>query len=154
MFRCKIINLFFIIFPIKVWQDFLIGHHIQKCPACQSHLASLEETKPFLVQESEIENLESLWPAIKSGLSEGKRKERLFFRPRLKWAAGVAGLLIAILAGIWLYSVFSPEKISPKQPLINRFQINYIRVEKKPARAFLYSLPESKMVIVWAEKNI
>lgn len=154
MFRCKVINFFFIIFPLKIWQDFLLRHHIQKCVVCQNKMTSLDETKPLLIQESEIENLEDLWPAVKAGLSEGKRKERLFFRPRLGWAAGAVGFLVALVAGIWLFSIFTTDRGPSKEILIERFQINYIRVENKPAKAYLYSLHESKMIIVWAEKNI
>lgn len=154
MFRCKIINFFFIIFPLKIWQDFLLRHHIQKCVVCQNKMASMDETKPLLIQESEIEKLEVLWPAVRAGLSEGKRKERLFFRPRLGWAVGVVGFLVALIAGIWLYSIFTPDRRPSKEILIERFQINYIRVENKPARAYIFWPHDSKMIIVWAEKNI
>ena len=154
MFRCKMINFLFKIFPLKIWQDFLIRRHIQKCTVCQSEMANVEETKPFLIQESDVEGLEGLWPSVKARLSDGKRKERLSFWPRLRWAVGVAGVLVAFVVGIWLYSIFTSEKGPSEENLVEKFQINYINVENKPARAYIFWPYDSKMIIIWAEKNI
>jgi hypothetical protein len=42
---------------------------------------------------------------------------------------------------------------SRKSPdLAERFQINYIKIDNKPARAFLFQLQESNMIFIWAEK--
>jgi len=154
MFRCKMINFLFKIFPLKIWQDFLIRHHIQKCTVCQREMANVEEIKPFLTQESDVEGLEGLWPSIKARLGEEKRKERLSFWTRLRWATGVAGVLVAFVVGIWLYSIFSSEKGPSEENLVETFQINYINVGNKPARAYIFWPHDSKMIIIWAEKNI
>lgn len=154
MLRCKIIDFFFFIIPLKRWRDFLIRCHIQKCPACMNKVASVEETKSLLISEDEVGELLELWPAIKTELKEEKRKEKFPFRRRWKWAYGLASLLAAVVAVIWLYFAFTPDKGSSKETLVERFQINYIRIENKPARAYLFRPHDSKMIIVWAEKNI
>lgn len=153
MYRCKLTYFFFKIFPFKIWQGFLIRHHIQGCPFCQKELAATEEVKPFLIQESEVDVPESFWPAVKAELEKKEKKKRLIFRPRWRWATAAAGLAVVIALGVWLIFLVSPVKGPMKQRLVERFQINYIRIEDKPAKAYLYALKEPKMVFIWAEKN-
>jgi len=153
MFRCKIVDFFFFVLPLKIWRDFLIRHHIQKCPVCQSKMASPEDVKSLLIQGSVGGNLDGLWPAVKAKLSGERKKEKRFSWPRLRWIAGAACLLAAVIAGIWLYSLFIHEKSPSKEDLVERFQINYIRIENKPARAFLFQPHDSNMIIIWAERN-
>lgn len=158
MFRCKMIDFAIKAFPLKVWQDFLIRHHIQKCPACQTRLASVEEAKPFLIQEDEVGSTGSLWPAIKARLSEKRGEKRIVHlpRPRMQraWIVGIASLITAVVLGVWLYTILTPVKVPGDEDLVERFQINYIRVENKPAHAYVYWPQGIEMVIVWAEKTI
>jgi len=153
MLRCRIINLLFSIFPLKIWQGFLHQKHIQGCPVCQEKLASREETKSLLIQESEVGNLEDLWPKVKVQLTREKRKERLFRLPRWGLAVGAVGLLAAVLIGIWLYRPFALDKPSEEE-LAAGFQIKYIRVDNKPARTYIFQPQDSNMIIIWAEKDI
>lgn len=158
MFRCKVIDFLIKTFPLKVWQDFLIRHHIQKCPACQTQLASVEEAKPFLRQEDEVGSTDRLGFAIKARLREKRGEKRIVHlpRPRMRWAwtAGIAALITVAVLGVWLYTVLTPAKVPGDEDLVERFQINYIRVENKPARAYVYWPQGTEMVIVWAEKTI
>lgn len=153
MFRCRIIGFFFNVFPLKVWQSFLIRQHIQKCLNCQRELASIEEVRSLLIQKSEGESFEGEWLTIRAKLSEEKRKEKGLFRPRLRWIAGVAGLFAVVVIGIWIYFSYIPDKSPQEKDLAERFRINYIRVENKPAKTFLFCPHDSKMIIIWAEKN-
>ena len=153
MFRCKIINFLFLVFPIKPWQSFLIRHHIQKCHFCQAKLASGEEVKSFLIQEDEVGNLEGLWPAVREGFGKEKEKKRRVIKPRWKWAVGTACLVVAIAVAIWLYRPFTLDEVPSDENIVERFQINYIKVGEKPARAFLFQPQDSNMIIVWVEKD-
>jgi len=153
MLRCKLIDFLFLVFPIKVWRSFLIQRHIQKCPACHKKLANQEEIKSLSIQEVDVEDPEGFWSALKAKISEEERKEQRLFWPRLRWVAGAASLIVVIVAGIWLYLTFFQNKGPSEEGLIERFQINYIRVENKPAKAFLFQPYGSDMIIVWAEKN-
>ena len=158
MFRCKVIDFLIKAFPLKVWQDFLIHNHIQKCPVCQTQLASVEEIGPFLIQEDEIGSTERLGFAIKARLSEKRGEKRIVHRPRPRmrwaWPAVIAALIAAAVLGVWLYTVLTPGKGPGDEGLVERFQINYIRVENKPAHAFVYWPQGTEMIIVWAEKTI
>lgn len=154
MLRCKIVDFLFFIIPLKRWRDFLIRRHFQKCPVCQDKVASSEEVKSLLINEGKVGELLELWPAVEKELKEGKRKERFPMRRRLKWAYGAASLLAAAAAVIWLYFAITPDSGPSKETLVERFQINYIKIGNKPARAYLFRPHDSKMIIVWAEKNI
>ncbi len=158
MFRCKVIDFLIKTFPLKVWQDFLIRHHIQKCPVCQAQLASVEEAKPFLIQEDEVGSTDRLGFAIKARLSEKRGEKRIAHRPRPRmrwaWTAGIAALIAAAVLGVWLYTILTPVKVPGDEDLVERFQINYIRVENKPAHAYVYWPQGTEMIIVWAEKTI
>lgn len=153
MFQCKVINLFFTIFPLKAWQSLLIRHHIQSCLNCQNKLASIDEAKSLFLLEGDEGSLERQWLSIKGKLKDEKRKGKLTFRPRLRWIAGAAGFFAAIALGIWLYLSLTPDKSFQETNLAERFRINYIRVENKPAKTFLFRPHDSKMIIIWAEKN-
>lgn len=154
MFQCKVIDFLIKSFPLKIWQDFLIRHHIEKCPACQEKYASLEEANLFLIQESEVGDIEGLWPRIKPRLSEERIRMRGLPRPQFRWAwaSAAAGLVAALILGFWLYSIFTSKKALEEESLVERFQIKYIRVENKPAHAYVYWPQGTDMVIVWAEK--
>lgn len=154
MFRCRMIHFVFEIFPFRIWQGFLIRHHIEKCVSCQKEIASIEEAKPFLIQENEVENLDGVRPAIKRRTDQERKKVRHFLRLRPRWAAGVAAFVFTVIVGIWLISVILPKKGPLNEPAVERFQIDYIRVENKPARAYIFRPHDSKMVIIWAEKNM
>ncbi|MFQ6109717.1 MAG: hypothetical protein ACE5L7_09235 [Candidatus Aminicenantales bacterium] len=156
MLRCEIVDFLFKAFPLKVWQDFLIRRHIQKCPVCQAGLASAGEVRPFLIQEDEVGGEENFWLRIKTGLQKEKRRGRRFLQPRPRWVwmMRIAGLIAAVVLGVWLYSVFSSPERPAEEKEEARFKINYIRVENKPAQAYVYWPQGKNMIIVWAEKNM
>ena len=136
-----------------MWQDFLFRHHIQACPSCQRDLATVDETKPLLIQEEEMDVPEDLWLAIKAGLKEAEKKVRFLLHPGWKWATAAAGILVIIGLGLWVLFGGFPGKRPVGEHLVERFQIKYIRVEDKPAKTYLYTLNEPKIVFIWAEKN-
>jgi len=154
MFRCKAIKLFFFIIPSGRWRDLLIRRHIQKCPFCQIGLANVEEVKLFQVQEDEVGELEGLWPAVRARLSEVQREERRFKKRGLRWAFAAACLLLIAALGIWIYRGITFRKSPLENNWVERFKINYIRIEEKPASVFIFQPKDSDMVIVWAEKSI
>jgi len=152
MFRCRMVNFLFSIIPLRIGQDFLLRKHIRNCASCQENLASLEEIKSLLIQEAEVGDLEGLWPKVEVQLAKEERKEKVFCLPRWGWAVGAAGLLVAIILGVWLF--WSDYFGKPSEQLDRPFQIKYIRVHDKPARAYLFQPQDSNMIIIWAEENI
>jgi len=154
MIKCKLFNFLFSAFSLKVWQDFLIRYHFQNCRSCQEKIASSEEAKKIMVEEDQTGNLDSFWLKLKPELARAEKKERVHFRPWLKWAAAAALMTAAVAAVVWLYFLKATGENPSSQSPIRRFQINYLKVENKPASAFIFKPQDSAMIIVWAEKNI
>jgi len=153
MFRCKLIDFLFTVLPIKRWQGFLIRRHIQKCPVCLSRLADVKEVRPVLIQESELENLESMWPAVKARIDEGREEVRVPLGHRWKWVYAVAVLFVAVAVWLWLFSPFSPGRGPSEEPLAGQFQIDYIEIENEPAQAYIFHPQDSNTYFVWVEKK-
>jgi len=157
MLRCRLINLFYTILPLKIWRYFLIRGHIERCPFCQAELASREAAKSLMTTENEVSLDASLWPQVKAGLvsarSDRARETRLSAQKRWRWAAGAAGLLIVGLASFWLLRGYRIQDMANGGKVPDRFRINYINVEDKPAHAYLYQPSESDLIIVWVQKS-
>lgn len=153
MYRCKIIDFLFTFIPIKHWQGFLIRRHIQKCPSCLIKLADAEEVRPLLVQESELEGMEGLWPAVKAKLSESREEARIPLGRRWKWVYASAFSAVVLAGLIWLYFVFIPGKGPSEEPLAGQFQIEYIEIENEPAQAYVFRPHDSNTFFVWVEKK-
>jgi hypothetical protein len=150
MIKCKVINFLFSFIPLKRWQDFLLSHHIQRCPLCQKKMASLEEVRSLFIPEGDMESVPGLWPEVRMRLGEGKVKKSFGLR-RLAWIAGAAILLAAVAASVWLFII--PGRNASSERLVERFQINYIRVGSGPARAYVFKPYDSNMIFVWAERE-
>ncbi len=153
MYKCKIIDFLFTFIPIKHWQGFLIRRHIQKCPSCLIKLADAEEVRSLLVQESELEGMEGLWPAVKAKLSESREEARIPLGRQWKWVYASAFLALALAGLIWLYFVFIPGKGPSEEPLAGQFQIEYIEIENEPAQAYVFRPHDSNTFFVWVEKK-
>lgn len=153
MFRCKLIDFLFTVFPIKRWQGFLIRRHIQKCPACLSRLADVEEVRPLLIQESELGNMDRMWPAVKARIEERREEARVPLWRRWKWVYAAAVLFAAVSVWLWLFSPFSPGKSSSGEPLAGKFKIDYIEIENEPAQAYIFHPQDSNTYFVWVEKK-
>jgi len=152
MFKCKVINFLFFSIPLKHWQDFLIRRHLQRCPLCQKKLASAEEVRAMFVQEGESESIASLWPALRIKLGKEERAKVSFRRRRLAWMMGAAGLIAVVAAFLWLS--IGPGKVISNEGASERFQIHYLKVGSMPARTYLFKPYGSKMIFIWAEKEI
>jgi hypothetical protein len=153
MFRCKFIDFLFTVLPIKRWQGFLIRRHIRKCPVCLSRLADVKEVRPLLIQESELEDLEAMWSAIKARIDEEREEVRAPLWHRWKWVYAAAALFAAVAVWLWLFSPFSPGRDSSEGPLAGQFQIDYIEIGNEPAQAYIFHPQDSNTYFVWVEKK-
>ena len=154
MLRCKIIQFLLSIIPLKIWQDFLLHSHVYKCEACRGKLASLDEVKALLYQESDVENFREIWPAVRGGITDEKVERKGYFPFRLKWALTTASFMILVIMGILFYSILLRNGGLVEQDRSGKFQINSIRIGNEPATPFLYQPQDSDMIIVWAEKSL
>ena len=150
MWKCRLYEILFSLFPVRAWQDSLIQRHFDRCPACQKKLAGMEEIQSVLLSEDEIGDRMDAWPEFTKAIEEKRGKEKCLRPPYWRLVYGVMVMITVVIAGAWFMFVTKPERVSD---LPERFKINYIRIEDKPARAFLFQPKDSNMIFVWAEKN-
>ncbi len=153
MNRCTIIDFLFVLIPIKRWQGFLIRSHKQKCPECQRKLAGVEEVRALVVQESEFEGMEDLWPALKAKLHEGRGEARIPLSRRWRWVYASVFLAVVLAGLIWLTFVFIPGRGPSEEPFSEQFKIQYIEIENEPAQAYVFHPRDSNTFFVWVEKK-
>jgi len=152
MIRCRLINFLFRVFPFRAFQGFLIKNHFEKCPDCQNSLVRAEDARLFLVKEEKAREMINLWPGISEKLCEGSgEKLRTPFFLKWRWVLSAAGLAVFIFTGVWYFNRPDSTEMAFQQSLDQAFKINYIKVEEKPAGAYVYEPQDSEMIIVWAE---
>ena len=152
MIRCKVNNLLFRLFPVRSFQGFLIKKHFDHCTECQKTVAKKEEAHLFLVGEEKAGEMVRLWPGINERLGEDKpAKARTVFFPRWRWALSAVALAVIMLTGLWYVNITNQTDLAVQMGGDMPFEINYIKIEEKPAGAFVYEPQDSEMIIVWAE---
>lgn len=159
MSLCKMVELFYALIPWKPWQGLLIRLHIEKCPRCQTGLASREAAGSLLVQEKGMDVGRSLWTGVESALREDSSRERMGGRavqpPAMRhwgWAVATAFLLV-LIAGFLLLKDFRPDRAASTAAVPARFELEYVRVGGQPANTVVYRPQGSDMIIVWAGKS-
>ncbi len=86
--------------------------------------------------------------------ADARPKEKtLLGQKRWGWAAAAAGLFIIGLAAFWLLRDYGLNNMRAREETSERFRINYLNVEDKPAQAYLYQPSESNLIIVWVQKS-
>lgn len=153
MIKCRFVDFLFTAFPIKRWQGFLIRCHIRECQACLGKLADAEDVKPLLIQESELENMEDLWTAVNTRISEGKREAGISLKRRWRWGYAAAILAVVFVGIVMLSIIFFSGKAPSENPLEGQFQINFIEIENEPAQAYVFRPQDSNTYFVWVEKK-
>jgi anti-sigma factor RsiW len=159
MSRCKTVELFYALVPLKPWRGFLIRSHIENCPHCQADLALREAVESLLVRETAVDIGRPLWAEVESVLVEDSAAERMKDRAvqlpvmrRWGWAVATA-FLIVLVTSFWLLKDFRPEGASPTAAVSARFELEYVRVGGQPASAVVYQPQGSDIIIIWAGKN-
>lgn len=159
MSRCKTVEIFYALVPLKPWRSLLIRRHIENCPCCQEALASREEAGSLLVQEKGLNIGRSLWMEVEAALREDSSRERIKGRAvqpavmrRWGWATAAA-FLIVLATSFWLLKGFRPEGVASTAAVPARFELEYVRVGGQPANTVIYQPQGSEMIIVWAGKN-
>jgi hypothetical protein len=157
MLPCKMVDFLYAVLPLKMWRGFLLRRHIERCPFCREKLAGREAVKSLMVTDDNLGPRPSFWPQVKTrlvSLEEDRLKGKpLLGQKRWRWAAQAAALLIIGLASFLLLKDFRPEKMGTGQEASSRFRINYLKVEDKPAQAYLYQPSESNLIIIWVGKS-
>lgn len=150
MLRCAFYEVLFFLIPLNIWRDFLIKKHFEGCRRCRLKLASREETLAYMIRPEEAESLFD-FNANPPDFTERKKKDRLSsvgFLRRFGWAA--AGLTAA--AALLFFLIFpgiTPRTEEEKEN--GRFQLLSLKVDERPAQAYLYRPQGTELVIIWAE---
>ena len=126
----------------------------EKYERCESQMASREEVKASIIQESDVEDFRDLWPAIKTGVEEKQPVKKTSDSINRRWAFAAASVVVVILAGFLFFMILSQNGSILDQVGDARFQINSIRVGDEQATPFLYQPKDSDMILVWAEKGM
>jgi hypothetical protein len=150
MWRCRTVDGLIRILPFKTWQDVLIRRHAMTCADCLGKLAALEEVQSLLVQEQDLVEVQDFWPMVKQRLRGGPPDLSGMYRPFWTWISAAAGLAIVILAGFWLFNG-TGGGTGPEAG--RKLHINYVKIEDKPARAYVFHPQDVDMTLVWVEKD-
>ena len=154
---CKILDFLFKAVPLRPWQAFLVRSHMERCPSCQSLLAGREEIRRVLVRTADVQDLGPLWSKVRSGIAapdvphrsptEGKALGSPLF-------AAAAAIVLAVVLGVWFFRGFTVENAPPIVPAEQKFEVDYVRVDGRPADSYIVRSLEPKMTLVWAGKRI
>ncbi|MGA2363030.1 MAG: hypothetical protein ABSG73_11295 [Candidatus Aminicenantales bacterium] len=155
MVSCKIVDVLYGAVPSRLFRNFLIRTHVERCGRCQARLVSRTEAEALFVKSGDVRTVEELWSRIEprtgpdTAVPEKKRA-----RLRCEWAAGAATLLLAAAASFWLLRGVQTESVRADSARpADRFEISYINVGGAPAQAYIYQPKGLDMIIVWAGKN-
>jgi hypothetical protein len=155
MVSCKIVNALHAAVPSRLFRNFLIRTHVERCGRCQARLVSRPEAEGLFVKSGDLRAVEELWRRIEPRTGPGTAvPEKAPAGLRWEWAAGAATVLLAAAASFWLLRGIQSEAVRADSARpADRFEISYINVGGAPAQAFIYQPKGSDMIIVWAEKN-
>ncbi len=153
---CKILDLLFKAIPLKSWQAFLVRSHMERCPVCQSRLAGREEARRVLVRPVDLGGLEPFWSKVKSGITAPdvpRRSPAGGKALRGPLFAAAAATALAVVLGVWFFRGFTIENAPPIVPAEQKFEVDYVRVDGRPADSYIVRSREPKMTLVWAGKR-
>ena len=154
MIRCKLYHFLFTVFPVKALQGFLIKNHFEDCPDCKDLLLEPDEARTLFVSEDKAPEMDHVWLKIRRKLcEETTQSPRPSLWPRWKWAAGAIGLALFIFVSFWFIPRPAELDLNLAADTEQKLQINYVKVEEKPAGAIVYEPQDSEMIIVWAERT-
>jgi hypothetical protein len=153
MIPCRLVSALLVIIPFRRLQENLLSHHAERCPCCEAKLLSKHETRPWLIEENDIQDDPDFWSTVEDKIrrdaSEKIPRPMAKLPVSLRWAA-IAALFISTVAGFWFFRNSSPEGISPETHNLMRFRLNYIRIDGAPVEPVVIQPRDTDLVIVWA----
>ena len=117
-------------------------------------LVEREEAQTLFGWEEPAGDTIDLWPGIQPRLNETEESRvRSNFVFRWKWAFSAACLSLFILAGFWFVRGPGKVDLASWPGAEEKIQINYLKVEEKPAGAYVFQPQDSEMIFVWAVRT-
>jgi hypothetical protein len=153
MLSCNAADFLYRSVPVRAGRAFLVRFHFERCPSCRKQLGGAAEARSLLAQNADFRASEALWQRVARSLAEPdekslRRSSRTARRPVWQWAA--AGVVVALLAGYWVFRDFRPGGVPAAASAPARFELEYVRVGGLPANAYVYQPQGSDTVMVWA----
>jgi hypothetical protein len=159
MASCKWAEFLYAAVPSRLFRDFLILHHMDRCERCQARLVELEAARALFVQPGDIKLSSRLYRSLpeQSGDVLDRRAGRSRrFNARWEWAVGVATLFMTAVVSLWLLrgiQAVGPGDAAARTEAADRFEIDKLSVGGLPAQAYIYRLKGSDTIFVWAAKT-
>jgi len=154
------ISFIYAFLPLHRWKDGLLSGHVEKCPECGARLASREEARRILVQAGDLGDVGGLWSAvcrkIRGAVPDKIAPRRPVAFPVWRWGAAAAGflgaafLIFALIRSFRTPSAYGGDPVEYRSP---EFQVHYVNIDNEPARTVVFKPADSRLVIVWAERN-
>jgi len=152
MQKTKLVEFLVWVLPIKSIQDYLIRRYLLTDEVYSRKIAGLDEVRGILMDSGELKEIPSLWPKVRNELRSYREPRSSGMRSGLRWAIQGLGLCLVLVLGIWMIRHPQSERSSTAEAHTGSFQVQSIRLENKPATAFLFRPNDSKFIMVWAEK--
>ena len=155
--------------PFVAWKDALLSRHLERCPECAARLATRDETCRLLVGESDLGDLDGIWPAVRAAIAAPGPRVPAVVRARVpawRWMTAAAGFALAAvltlaavhyfqpgsgLAGFEVASIAGLE--SEAGPPVGDVQLGYVRIDNEPARTIIYKPHDANLILIWAGRN-
>ena len=159
MASCKWVEFLYAAVPSRIFRDFLIRRHMDRCERCQARLVELDEARALFVQPGDVRVPSGLYRSLPegNGNAPGARAKRPF-RFDLRWegAIGLATLFMTAVVSLWLlHGIQAGDSgdAGARFRAADRFEINSLSVGGLPAQAYIYQLKGSDTIFVWAAKT-
>ena len=150
MWQCRLTDRMIRFFPVKAWQNYLIKRHVSECSACLGKLAAKEEVRAVMIQEQDLVEVKDYWPEVKQRMQMSPNTLPRIPNKAWQWASAAVALIVLVLIGFWLVRGFSGgERTAISE---QKLQIDYVRIEDKPAQTYVYKPQGADMTLVWVEK--
>ncbi len=159
MASCKWAEFLYDAVPSRIFRDFLIRHHMDRCERCQARLVELDAARALFVQPGDVRLSSRLYQSLpeQSGDVPGRRAGRSRrFDLRWEWAVGAATLFMTAAVSLWLLrgiQAGGPGDAVARAEAADRFDIDRLSVGGLPAQAYIYRLKGSDTIFVWAAKT-
>ena len=154
---CRIVDLIYVVLPLRPLRAFLIRSHMECCPRCQSRLLSRAEAGKLFVASDRVGMPLDLWGRISSQVEGANLVPDTSSNQAgagWRWAASAATALVVAVTGFWLLREIDRPGFGPGLVIAaDRFQIDYINVGGAPAQAFVFQPQGTDTVFIWAIKN-
>lgn len=121
------------------------------------NLATLEEARRATISRETLGGVKDFWPefAVAVGNKRSRKDVRIGARPALKWAMGAAVLLVVIGGGILIPKLLRRGSLPAtlgKAAII--FRLDSVKIDDKPAQAFIFQTQDQGSTFVWVEKQL